>query len=304
MGAEPKLAQCPRCQNYTLVATREAFTVAVDVAPLDRQGFANAVVSGVGLWAVVKGPGGASRMRTHPPGTPGLSFDPGGRQNGTQGFVHAEHSCGASARDQRIVPKVTRQGPPQASATSGGHKGGSRPLAARAGASRDQERPSPAAPASPHLSDHGTETPWNAAAPGARPTSPGVWPAPGTAPRSAPSTSTGRGPDRNAAGYASASATAGPAASAASPYPPTGRVATRPASTTSTREPGAAPTTTATSSSPTSGATPSRATARHGGRSRPPVCCICDKVIAVGLAYYAVECPPGIYAWALHEECP
>lgn len=152
MAGSPQLAQCPRCQAFTLVGNAMGITVAVDVAPLLAQGYANAVVSGVGLWWVENGPD-RRPGRLKPPGAaPRPSWGPNGSQTGTQ-RLHAEHSCGALAKDMRIVqPQGAQQGPPSAPVTPGGPRGGLRPPDAPAGATRAPERPSRARPATHHPS--------------------------------------------------------------------------------------------------------------------------------------------------------
>jgi hypothetical protein len=150
MGRPPQLAQCPRCASYTLVGTATGITVAVDIAPLLAQGLANAVVHRVGLWWVEEGPDGRPGRLKPPGAAPRPSWGPNGSQTGTQ-RLHAEHSCGALAKDMRIVqPPGAQQGPPSAPVTPGSPRGGHRPPDAPAGATGGRERPSRAQPAT-HL---------------------------------------------------------------------------------------------------------------------------------------------------------
>lgn len=152
----PELAQCPRCQGFALLAHTATFAVAVDVAPLTPQGFADAVVGRWGLWLVETGPDGRPRSLKAAGSAPRPSWGQNGAQTGAQ-RLHAEHSCGVAHRDLKPLGlgRPEAAGPRRASATSGSSRAGSRPLAALAGATEVPEGPSPARPAIPHLSDHG-----------------------------------------------------------------------------------------------------------------------------------------------------
>lgn len=94
--SSPKLAQCHKCQAYTLLDAG-VITVAVDVAPLDRAGYISAVMGGIGLYRVEKAPRGATRLRSAPLGSPAPSWAPSGAQIAAEGLVHAEHPCPATS---------------------------------------------------------------------------------------------------------------------------------------------------------------------------------------------------------------
>lgn len=150
----PELAQCPRCQGFALLAHTAAITVAVDVAPLTLQGFADAVVRRWGLWWVETGPDGRPGRLKPAGAAPRPSWGQNGAQAGAQ-RLHVEHSCGVAHRDIKPVGlgRPEAAGPRRASATSGSSRDGSRPLAALAGATEVPERPSPARPAIPRRSE-------------------------------------------------------------------------------------------------------------------------------------------------------
>lgn len=146
----PRLAQCPRCHGFVLLADDAGLAVAVDVGALSKQGWVNAVVGGVGLWWVTPAADGTPGRLRPLVGRPGISWSLEGAQTGSQ-RLHQEHSCGALHQDMRVIPrKGADTGPPRASATSGGVPAGNRPLAALAGAAAPS---SPAATASPLRSE-------------------------------------------------------------------------------------------------------------------------------------------------------
>jgi hypothetical protein len=136
---EAKLGRCPRCKGYALVAERQGLRVAVDIAPVDALGFGVAVAGGVELYWAQNEPGRPARVLGRRSARENPSWGVNGSQTGSQ-RLHAEHSCGAPARDIVLVP-VSR--PQQPSATSGRSEAGSRPLAAPAGGTRALGRPSP-----------------------------------------------------------------------------------------------------------------------------------------------------------------
>lgn len=147
---KPIVAQCPRDQTIVLVAEIAGLHVAVDSTPLSLQGFADAFVVGVGLWRLTVGSGGASGRLDRPPAGWKPEWGVNGAQTGAQ-RLHAEHSCGAHAKDMRPLGlKSAEKGPRRASATSGALPGGSRRSAAPAGATGALGRPSPATSAT-HL---------------------------------------------------------------------------------------------------------------------------------------------------------
>lgn len=134
MTATPRLAQCPRCSHFVLLAHTAGLAVAVDVAAVDKQRWVNAVVGGIGLWWAEAAPGGGYKRLTPLRTSQRPSWTVHGTQEGVQ-RLHAEHSCGALAQDMVPVPtKGADTGPHQASATSGGAPDGSRRPAAPAGA--------------------------------------------------------------------------------------------------------------------------------------------------------------------------
>jgi hypothetical protein len=184
--SDAKLARCPRCKAYALVAERQGLRVAVDIAPADALGFGHAVANGIDLYWAENVPGRPAKLLGRRSATQRPSWGQNGAQSGSQ-RLHAEHSCGAPARDMVILNVSAPKD--QAPATPGAPGAGNLLHDALAAVARDRDSRSPAPSATPR-------------------------------------------------------------------------------------------------------------------RSRPPVCTICDRVIAVGELYYAVECPPGVYAWALHEECP
>jgi hypothetical protein len=149
MGGEAKLARCPRCHQPTLVAERQGYRIAIDILPADALGFGVAVAGGIDLYWAQNEPGQPSRVLGPRSAATNPSWAPGGSQTGSQ-RLHAEHSCGASARDQVILnvsgPKSS------APATPGAPKAGSRPRTALAGATAGLGHPYPAGPVTSHLS--------------------------------------------------------------------------------------------------------------------------------------------------------
>lgn len=143
---EAKLGRCPRCKAYALVAERQGLRVAVDIVPVDALGFGVAVASGVELYWAQNEPGQPARVLGRRSAAENPSWGLGGSQTGSQ-RLHAEHSCGAPARDIVIVP-VSR--PQSAPVTPGSPRGGPRQPDAPAGATRAPERPSRVRPAT-HL---------------------------------------------------------------------------------------------------------------------------------------------------------
>lgn len=141
--AEAKLGRCPRCKAHGLVDDADGIRLAVDIAPVDALGYGVAVASGVRLWWVENTPGRPSRVLGPLSAARNPSWGPGGCQTSVQ-KLHAEHSCGASARDWVIV---NVQRPPSAPVTPGSPRGGPHQPDAPAGATRAPERPSPAPPA-------------------------------------------------------------------------------------------------------------------------------------------------------------
>lgn len=141
--SETRLGRCPRCKAYTLVAERSGIRVAVDIPPADALAFGIAVASGIDLYWVKKPPGRPSSVLGRYSGTPRPSWGPGGAQEGVQ-RLHAEHSCGAPARDMAII---NVQRPRSALVTPGSHRGGPHPPDAPASASQAPRRPPPATPA-------------------------------------------------------------------------------------------------------------------------------------------------------------
>ena len=138
MGAEAKLAQCPRCKAPTLVAERQGYRIAIDIAPVDALGFGVAVAGGIELYWAQNEPGQPSRVLGRRSAAENPSWGPGGSQTGSQ-RLHAEHSCGASARDQ-VILNVQR--PLSAPVTPGSPRGGLLPPDAPAGATAAPQRPS------------------------------------------------------------------------------------------------------------------------------------------------------------------
>ena len=127
-----------------LVAEVAGLALAIDSAPLSPQGIADAVVSGVGLWRLDTAPGATSGRLDRPPAGWKPEWGPQGSQTGAQ-RLHREHSCGAHAKDMRLLAVgKAQQGPPSAPVTPGGPRGGLRQPDALAGATEAPERPSPA----------------------------------------------------------------------------------------------------------------------------------------------------------------
>lgn len=108
--ADTRLGRCPRCKAYALVAERQGIRVAVDIAPVDAGGFGQAVGLGIGLLWVTSSPGRPSRL-SGAYGGPSASAQPswaaGGAQSASDSRLHAEHSCGAPARDI-VIMNVSR----------------------------------------------------------------------------------------------------------------------------------------------------------------------------------------------------
>lgn len=150
MSGVAKLAQCPRCQAYTLVAERYGVAVAVDVAPTDALGFGVAVASGVELYWAQNEPGQPARVLGRRSAAENPSWGPGGSQTGTQ-RLHAEHSCGASARDMIIVQVAAPKG--SAPATPGAAAAGSHQRAAPVAGAPAPGGPSPATSATHRRSE-------------------------------------------------------------------------------------------------------------------------------------------------------
>jgi len=146
MGAEAKLARCPRCHQPTLVAERQGYRIAIDILPADALGFGVAVAGGIDLYWAQNEPGQPARVLGRRSAAENPSWGPGGLQTGSQ-RLHAEHSCGASARDQVIL---TPSRPLSAPVTPGKHRGGLHRPDAPAGATAAPQRPSRAQPAT-HL---------------------------------------------------------------------------------------------------------------------------------------------------------
>lgn len=147
-----KLGQCPRCKGYGLIADVQGLRVALDVAPLDALGFGLAVANRVGLWRVEKRQDGTpGRLRAYSATSP-PSWVLGGAQAAVQGLglVHAEHSCGAPARDM-VILNVT--GPKDsAPATPGAAGAGNLLRDALAAVAQDRATRSPAPSATPRPS--------------------------------------------------------------------------------------------------------------------------------------------------------
>lgn len=148
-----KLARCPRCQGHTLVDERAGIRIAVDVAPADAAGFGLAVASGRHLYWVENTAGRGSSVRSRYSGAPGPSWGGFGSQAGTQGFgrLHAEHSCGAPARDQVILNVQSPKD--SAPATPGAAGAGNRPRAVLVAEARGLDIRSPATTATPRPSE-------------------------------------------------------------------------------------------------------------------------------------------------------
>jgi hypothetical protein len=149
--AEAKLGRCPRCKAYGLVADVQGVRIALDIAPVDAAGFGLAVASAAPLallYWVKNEPGRPLRLLGGYFGSPRPSWGPGGSQTGTQ-RLHAEHSCGAPARDMVIVPV---QRPLSAPVPPGSRRGGPHPPDVPAGATQAQEPRSRATSATPRRS--------------------------------------------------------------------------------------------------------------------------------------------------------
>lgn len=152
------LAQCRRCQAWTLLDKAGPVPVAVDVTPLDVVGYRDTLLGAVGRWWVEKRQNGATRLRPAPLGSPGPRFAPSGAQvplegvtTGIESAIHAEH--GHAARDQRVVKPTDPKG--SAPAMPGAQGAGSRPqtahvYAARGPATRSAATPATARPFDPY----------------------------------------------------------------------------------------------------------------------------------------------------------
>jgi hypothetical protein len=149
---DARLARCPRCKAYALVAERQGLRVALDIAPADAIAFGVAVGHDgpESLYWVENRPGRPSSVRARYSGAPRPSWGPGGAQTGTQ-RLHVEHSCGAPARDMVIVPVSSPKG--SAPATPGAAGAGSHHRAAPVSGAQDRATPSPAPSATRHPSD-------------------------------------------------------------------------------------------------------------------------------------------------------
>ncbi len=141
------LAQCARCQTFTLLDKTGPVAVAVDLKPLDIQSYRDALMGQIGLLWVEKAADGTSkRLRAHKTGSRPV-WDENGAQIGPQP-LHAEHGCPASS--QRVVKTIDPKG--SAPVTPGAPPAGSRPLAAHVYAERGPATRSPAASATSRLS--------------------------------------------------------------------------------------------------------------------------------------------------------
>jgi hypothetical protein len=118
MGADLKLAQCRKCQAFTLLGD-VGVLVAVDVSPLDAKGYAQALFSTADLWWVENTTGRGQKLRGALEPGAGPTFDPKGAQNGAQ-RLHAEHPCSAKLQEAVKPPP----GPREAPVTPGNGKGG------------------------------------------------------------------------------------------------------------------------------------------------------------------------------------
>lgn len=144
--ADLRHARCPRCKAIVLVADARGLRYAVDIAPADAIAFGRAIGQGIDLLWVVASPGGGVKLSggyggPRSPKQP--SWAPGGAQGGSD-KLHAEHSCGAPARDMVLL---SVQRPPSAPATPGSHRGGPRQPDAPGAAHAAPEPRSPARPA-------------------------------------------------------------------------------------------------------------------------------------------------------------
>ena len=83
----PKLAECPRCGAYVLLATVSGLRTAVDPAPLDRNAFIGALLDGKRTYDLQRTAGKPSKLVDRFPGAPPF---------GTRETL-AEHGCGAKA---------------------------------------------------------------------------------------------------------------------------------------------------------------------------------------------------------------
>lgn len=140
--ADAKLARCPRCKAYVLVAERSGIRIAVDITPADAIAYGIAIAQGpIDFYWVESTPGRPSRVLGRYSGTPRPSWGPGGSQTGTQ-RLHAEHSCGAPARDMVILD--VQRPKDQAPATPGAPGAGNLLHDALAAVARDRDSRSPA----------------------------------------------------------------------------------------------------------------------------------------------------------------
>lgn len=147
---DAKLARCPRCKAYALVAEAQGVRIAVDIAPVDALGYGHAVANGVGLWRCENAPGRPARILGPRLAGANPSWGVGGSQTGSQ-RLHAEHSCGAPARDMVILNVSAPKD--QAPATPGAPGAGNLLHDALAAVAQDRASRSPAPSATPRRSE-------------------------------------------------------------------------------------------------------------------------------------------------------
>lgn len=145
------LAQCGRCNGYTILGEYAGMKVVVDVEPATRDTNIAAILGGIGRYRVEKGQKGPSRVVPAPLGTPVSFEEPTGAQKGAESLVHIEHGCPATA--SKALKLATR--PPSALVTPGGHSGGPHQPDAPAGAAgrAPAAGPSRASSATPRRSE-------------------------------------------------------------------------------------------------------------------------------------------------------
>jgi hypothetical protein len=148
VGSDLKLAQCRRCQAYTLLGG-DAVAVAVDIVPVTQQRLAECIVERIGLFWVKAGKNGTQKLSGAFQRGQRPEWGPNGAQIGVQ-RVYAEHWH--LAREQQLVEVPKASDPCPAPVTPGGPRDGSRHPNAPAGATGAPERPSRAAHATPLLS--------------------------------------------------------------------------------------------------------------------------------------------------------